>query len=181
MRPVQFDAVEAHVACVDGGRHPRLAQRVEIGFGEFASQAGPVQSDSGRAGGGHVGIQAGLRTAFDTQVPELRDDLPALVVDRVHHRFPGREAVRSVEPRHPGVRSGRRVGNVRPLGDDESDAASRTPPVVGRDIVPGNAAGEKALVMGAIAKRFRSLRDLTANDSKRPSTGSGVSVMPVCN
>ncbi len=88
MCSVQLETVEAGVLRVECGVDPRLLQVVEVRGGEFSSQAGAVQCQAGGADGFDLGVQARVLAAFDSEVPQLRNDRSAFGVDGVDNRLP---------------------------------------------------------------------------------------------
>ena len=136
---VQLDTIESKVARRNGRPHVGRGGFVDIGLRHRLrgdALFGMVRMhNGGRSHAGHRGVRLRAGLAVRPAVPQLRNDGAADLVHLVDHLLPPGQTGLTVEAGHVRVRGGRRVVQVRALGDDESRTAFSAAPVVGGDVV----------------------------------------------
>ncbi len=137
---VELDAVETEA--LGGGRRggERLDDGVDVLQRHLPARArGAVQSQSGGADGGGVGVGRFAGVADHADVLELRHDQPARRVDGLDDPGPAGVRVLAVQARHLVVLPGRRVADVGAAGDDQPGAARRAAGEVRGDLLARHA------------------------------------------
>ncbi len=109
-----------------------------MGHGMAIFLAGLEQA--GRRIPGHVLVRTNTRLAHRAHMPQLRNDLAAGIMDRIHHLLPARHGHITVNRRHPLIAVGRLVAHEGTFGDDQAHLAFRPTAVVTHHFVIGHIA-----------------------------------------
>lgn len=169
---VDLHPIHADRLGVAGGLGEGGDDLLDVGLAHAVDQHLAVLGLLHRAVAGHAGVRLHAQAPNAADVPELRNDAPALGMHRLDHLLPAGQGVLAIEARHVRIAVGGLVADRCAFADDQADAGGGAPAVVLDDLGVGYAAGEKLRVIGAITTRVGSSRAPRRNGWNRASTGA---------
>ena len=140
MGAVNLDAVKSEGAGIRGGAGKGIHRRLDLGLrhrlGKLLAGLGKARRTMAR----HFRVGGLGGVAHHADMPELRHDLAASVMDFLHHTFPAFQGFVAPELRHIGVTGCNRRVDCRSFCDDKAAFGLGAAPVVGGDLRARNAA-----------------------------------------
>jgi hypothetical protein len=109
----------------------------------------------------------------DSDVPELREDAAAGLVDLLGYAPPSGQSVVSVEPGNVGVEARGGMRDEASLGDDEADSAFGAAAIIGRNIGSRHAAGGAGAGHGRHHDSIRERYSIKTERLKEGGRGTG--------
>ena len=93
---------------------------------------------AGRGITGYILVRANTRLAYRTHMPQLRNNLAAGGMHRVHHLLPARHGLVTINGRHPLVTVGGLVAHKGTFGDDQAHLTLGTALVIPHHLIVGH-------------------------------------------